>query len=305
MIDETNFPHKDEYTHLWATMDINKGRVDDFQQAANTILKGKEIYLSIQETTNVPWDMIGLIHYRESNCNFNTHLHNGDSLRKRTVNVPSGRPKTGNPPFQFTESAIDALQYDGLDKITNWSIELRAYFLERYNGFGYRNKGINSPYLWAGTDNYINGKFYADGKYSSTIIDKQLGCMGILFTLFDLDKSIVQTSNITEALDCSYKAEPIETLTNLPEISRKWRIYDLLHKFFIWVGGIFTAIVSAFEGTDIPTAKSYLDQAKELWVSYGPISVVALCFIGYVTISKLKTYTKEDITNGTYKPSGS
>jgi len=31
---------------------------------------------------------------------------------------------------------------DGLDKVKAWSVELLCYWMERYNGFGYRAHGI-------------------------------------------------------------------------------------------------------------------------------------------------------------------
>jgi hypothetical protein len=52
--------------------------------------------------------------------------------------------------------------------------------LEKYNGLGYANKGIPSPYLWAGTDQYIKGKYVQDGKFNANYVDQQLGCAGIL-----------------------------------------------------------------------------------------------------------------------------
>jgi lysozyme family protein len=52
--------------------------------------------------------------------------------------------------------------------------------LERYNGLGYRNKGIYSPYLWSFTNHYIEGKYIADGVWSATAVSKQVGCAAIL-----------------------------------------------------------------------------------------------------------------------------
>jgi lysozyme family protein len=53
---------------------------------------------------------------------FTQHLHNGDSLTRRTVNEPVGRPKTGQPPFAFDASALDALEYNGFTTWSDWSI---------------------------------------------------------------------------------------------------------------------------------------------------------------------------------------
>jgi lysozyme family protein len=67
------------------------------------------------------------------------HLHNGDSLLYRTVNVPRGRlPAPAEPPFTWLQSGKDALAIDGVDRVKTWSVELLCYEMEKYNGFGYR-----------------------------------------------------------------------------------------------------------------------------------------------------------------------
>lgn len=147
-------------------------------------LNKKNIYQDIANRVNpaMPWYFIAALHMRESGMNFNTHLHNGDSLTKRTVRTPSNRPShepaagTGKP-YSFTESATDALTQNGkeLDKWTDWSIPGMIYLFEKYNGWGYKNKGLVSPYVWSGSQFYTSGKYVQDGIYSNTTIDKQLG----------------------------------------------------------------------------------------------------------------------------------
>jgi len=127
---------KPVYTNLWAQMDIRPERLALVTRQADKIISFKDRYEPIVKATGVPYYVIGLMHLRESNFNFGTHLHNGDSLKARTYHVPAGRPIHGTPPFTFEESAIDALRQKGYDKITDWSIERIAYVLERYNGFG-------------------------------------------------------------------------------------------------------------------------------------------------------------------------
>jgi lysozyme family protein len=51
---------------------------------------------------------------------------------------------------------------------------------EGYNGWGYRNRGVPSPYNWSGTNIYDSGKFTSDGHYSPSAIDQQLGVCAIL-----------------------------------------------------------------------------------------------------------------------------
>src|SRR5690606_2363417 len=64
-----------------------------------------------------------------------------------------------------------------------WSLANTLELLERYNGLGYRNKGLPSPYLWAGTDQYQKGKYVKDGKFDSNHVDQQLGVAPILMKL--------------------------------------------------------------------------------------------------------------------------
>lgn len=144
----------------------------------------RECYEAVSKATGVPWDVIGVIHYRESSGDFKGVLHNGDRIigtGKLTVKVPKGR----GPFSTWEEAAIDALvvcpPYAAKNK--DWSIGGTLDILERYNGLGYRNKGLPSPYLWAGTDQYVKGKYVADGKYDPEHVDKQLGVAPILMKL--------------------------------------------------------------------------------------------------------------------------
>src|SRR5262249_44398098 len=126
-------------------MTIRPERRAALETAARKILRGKSRYLAVERATGVPWFVIGVLHYRESDCSFLTHLHNGDPLSGRTYHVPAGRPPTGNPPFTWEASAKDALSYEGFASIHDWPIERIGYSCERYNGGGYYGQDVNSP----------------------------------------------------------------------------------------------------------------------------------------------------------------
>src|SRR5206468_849198 len=98
------------------------------------------------------------------------------------VQVPAGRPKTGNPPFGWEESAGDALSMKGLSPQTDWSLAGTLYQLERYNGWGYRlfHPYVLSPYLWSFSNHYKSGKYVADGTWSDTAVSKQCGAVALL-----------------------------------------------------------------------------------------------------------------------------
>lgn len=65
--------------------------------------------------------------------------------------------------------------------------------LELYNGLGYFRKGLPSPYVWSGTDQYKRGKYVADGVFDPNVIDKQLGCAGLVMAMQALDPSVAFT----------------------------------------------------------------------------------------------------------------
>ncbi len=164
-----------------------RGRVD---VAARRILSLRRRYETVAATTKVPWFVIALFHMRESDFDFSTHLHNGDSLKRRTVQVPAGRPKQPDPPYGWEESAIDALRWDRLDLVADWSVAGIAYAAETYNGFGPRKRGRKSGYLWAGSNVYDGGKFIADRKWNAAHWDTQLGVMTVLSHLMAIDEGI-------------------------------------------------------------------------------------------------------------------
>jgi lysozyme family protein len=205
---------RDEYARLWASVEIRPDRDGQARRAATKVLAGRAHYEAVGGALGVPWYFIGLAHMRESYCNFGTHLHNGDSLSARTYHVPAGRPAKGSPPFGWDESAIDALRIKGLQNVREWPIERVCYELERFNGFGYRhpNRGL-SPYLWADTNHYQAGKFVSDGKYSSTAVDRQDGCMAVLKIMADLDPAILGGSPETEEAVVAPKAIEAEALS--------------------------------------------------------------------------------------------
>ena len=287
---------KPEYSHLWADCTINPGKKKLFEQAAEKIKGGASVYKSLEEKTGVPWYFIGMLHYRESDCDFHTHLHNGDSLRSRTVHVPRGRPPIGSPPFTFEYSAIDALKYEGFTSITDWSIERVLYCLEQYNGWGYRQRGYPSAYVWAGTSNYHSGKFVADGVFSPSVVDSQLGCAGILKILVEDHLSVPVDTNLDE----TYKAK-----TDDPDMgnSRKWWWANTQQTVATGAGA--TAVLA--KGVDmaqLQSSKALLDFLKQFALEYGIYMVIGTCLAIFAVNWLMKKYMQQDATSGRYVPSG-
>jgi len=176
---------KDEYQKLWDTCTVSSSKY--MLSVKASILASQSRYESVSSVTGVPWKIIAVIHRMECGGSFQKHLHNGDPLTAKTVQVPAGRPKTCTPPFKWEDSAIDALGYDGLTKQKDWSVTNSLFFLEKFNGWGYRNgagqattPARRSPYLWAATSHYIKGKYVADGKFDSEAVSQQIGAAALL-----------------------------------------------------------------------------------------------------------------------------
>jgi lysozyme family protein len=158
------------------------------QEVVDAILDNRNRYETVSQTSTVPWYVIAVIHNMECSLSFKEHLHNGDPLKKKTVNVPAGRPPGWDGTGTWEESALDALSYDNLTSWTDWSIPGICYKLEGYNGWGYRNHGIHTPYLWSFTNQYTSGKYVADGVWSESAVSDQCGCAAVLRRLAEMGK---------------------------------------------------------------------------------------------------------------------
>src|SRR5262245_46536819 len=174
------------YAADWDRMVIRPNRVAEFERDARHILGSKDRYLAVELATGVPWYLIGCLHLREADLNFHTYLGNGDPLNHKTRHKPRGR----GPFATWRDGAIDALKYDGLTSVKDWRLEKILYYAEIYNGTGYNNRGLPSPYLWGGTNIQKAGKYLADGEWNGQAWDGQPGCAPMLFTMMKMDNTI-------------------------------------------------------------------------------------------------------------------
>ena len=179
---------KAEYEKLFNSCIINPNNLAAVEKLAQQLIGNTARYQTVGNSLQIPWFFIAVIHNMEASQNFKCHLHNGDPLTARTVQVPAGRPKKGNPPFTWEESAADALTSRGLGAKTDWSLAGMLYQLEGYNGWGYRlhHPHVLSPYLWSFTNHYRSGKYVADGTWSDTAVSKQCGAVALLRRMAEL-----------------------------------------------------------------------------------------------------------------------
>lgn len=178
---------KREYESLFRSCAVVAARLAELDRAVQRLIRNRLRYAVTAESTGVPWQFVAVVHMLESGQDFRTHLHNGDPLRARTVRVPTGRP-VGEPPFAWEASAIDALRLRKLHRVRDWSLPSLLYRFEAYNGFGYRlhHPAVLTPYLWAGSNHYVRGKYLRDGVWDAGAVSSQLGAAVLLRRLAEL-----------------------------------------------------------------------------------------------------------------------
>lgn len=174
-----------DYEQLFASCQIRPERQGDVAWYVARLVNYRPRYEKVSNHVGIPWWFIGIIHALESSFNFTTHLHNGDSLKARTWQVPKGRPLQWNPPNDWESSALDALTYQGFTGKPSWSLTEALYRWERFNGMGYRKADINIPlpYLWSFSNHYSKGKFVKDGKFDPETQSLQCGAAVMLLAL--------------------------------------------------------------------------------------------------------------------------
>lgn len=164
----------------WSKCKINSDRDGLFTTVAArlTAPAAKTRYKAVEAKTGVPWWFIAVTHEREASQSWTKSLAQGDPWNKVSTHVPAGR----GPFKSWEDAAYDALvncpPYAARNK--DWSAGGSLAMLEKYNGLGYSARGVPSPYIWSGTDQYVKGKFIADHVYDPNTVDKQLGCAGLL-----------------------------------------------------------------------------------------------------------------------------
>lgn len=209
------------YKSLWETMVV--GKVKEAGKQARDILSVRGRYETVETSTGVPWFVIGICHVREAGDppDFKAVLHNGERIvgtGKKTRLVPKNRGPFGS----WFEAAVDAVNIEHLNGVNwkdGWGPEHVAYFLEVFNGTGYRGHGIPSPYLWGGTSVQKRGKFVQDGVYDASTMDPQVGGMAILRELMLLDPSITFSSAPAARIPTSPTPAPSEKLPTSPRLS--------------------------------------------------------------------------------------
>lgn len=295
--------YRDIYARAWRDCEVLPHRRREVESAVSRMLVHKPRYLAIQRQTGVPWWFTAIVHKMECNLSFEKHLHNGDSLQARTWRVPKGRPKTHAGPFTFEESAADALTYDGIPQVKAWSIERAAFMFEKYNGYGYHSRGINSPYLWSFSNQYARGKFERDHVYNPNLVSEQTGAMVLLKALMARDSSIVLRGEADPPPPTPANEDEQLPRADDKPLAKSGTLYGLVAAAFAWV---VSSIAAAFGWlSDVTTgalreiveiAKESQDMLAPLWEMAATIGlnwsgIIAALFVFGIVVAGVARLT--------------
>ncbi|MGO6676436.1 hypothetical protein [Rhizobium leguminosarum] len=205
------------YQNLWDTMDVRDSFKSQALAIAKKIVNGQAKYAAAVQGTKIPWWFIGVVHSMECGLKFSTHLHNGDPLTARTVKYPPNRPAIINGlPIDWVYSAKDAIDYEKLKLVTDWSLSSVLYHWHRYNGIDnqYKKRQIPTPYLWSGSQHYVKGKYTSDHNFDPNAVSKQVGAAVILWALFEIKAVSLGEGQVPTAKKKS--SEPVHSLIGNP-----------------------------------------------------------------------------------------
>jgi lysozyme family protein len=172
----------------WEAARINPPLIHFINSVARRLVESKARYQEVWNNTGVPWSVIAVIHERESSQSWTASLAQGDPWNRISIHVPRGR----GPFNSWEEAAQDALVICPPHAAAwkDWTIGGALTLLEQYNGLGYAAHGMPSPYIWASTNQYIKGKYTADGHLDPDAVDHQLGCAALLAAIIAIDPSV-------------------------------------------------------------------------------------------------------------------
>jgi len=129
-------------------------------------------------------EQVAAIHWREGTGSFDKSIANGQALSKPAR--LDGKMGTGGKTYSSTSSweanAVEVMTHKAGEKRAPndgqpWSDSTFYTFAEKFNGTGYKSKGLATPYVYSGTTTYTGGKYVKDGPngFDPNVKDRQLG----------------------------------------------------------------------------------------------------------------------------------
>lgn len=224
-------------TARWQKVKFKPSRMAEAKAFAHRALAKKSLYVSLSSAIwrkyqkHIPWWTIPLIHERE--CLRGTENMKCSIGQGSPWNVKSKIKPYSGPFGSFDEAAIDSLVHQAPQAAnwTNWSGGGTLTINEAYNGLGYARKGRPSPYIWAGSDQYVSGKYIADGQYDASHVDTQLGVAIMLHALMEEDPSINLDGDVPGQDKTPRKAETAAAATASTSALGSFKAFGAVYTF--------------------------------------------------------------------------
>lgn len=196
----------------WNAASVTPNLIPLVDGISHRLVSAKARYQTVEAKTEVPWAVIAVIHERESSQSWLGSLAQGDPFNRPSIHVPRGR----GPFASWEDAAIDALVNcpPHLGNWHDWSIGGALCSFDGYNGEGYWDMGLPSPYIWSYTNQYHCGKYIADGHFDPSAIDHQIGCAALLGRMTLIDPTINDGWHPSDTLDAA-----LDDFTNHPPAS--------------------------------------------------------------------------------------
>jgi lysozyme family protein len=175
-----------EYTNWMAHARVT--RPGPVQEGAKEVLAAMPRYIDAAAALGMPPQcaaFIGALDLRESNCNPNAALGQGDSWHEVSRHVPAGFG-----PFKSWADACNFyMRREHMNDPAAWTWEWACYKGNGWNGFGPNGHGRVPGYLFSCTAVYdtpryggvgLGGKYVADNEWSGTTVDSQPGIIPVM-----------------------------------------------------------------------------------------------------------------------------
>lgn len=178
----------DEYTALLVDMRVDASFI--LTERARVILARANAHRKewdeVEQRTRVPrlWGIASF--ERECNSDYACSPAQGDPWNMVSVHEPTGI----GPYHNWGDSCVAAYAIDNLDDVQSWTWSRACYEGELFNGFGPRNHGRRTGYLWSWSNIYTGGKYTSDNHWNENVIDQQCGMIPLMKTLVQLDPSL-------------------------------------------------------------------------------------------------------------------
>jgi lysozyme family protein len=173
----------------WRRASITPDCKTEVMLVARRLVSNKARYQAVERTTGVPWFLIACLHEREASGSFKAQLGQGDPLNHVSTHEPKGR----GPFSTWEDGAYDALVRCApfASRNKDWTVGGTLTLAEEYNGLGPETyHHIPSGYVWGATNIEERGKYIADGKWSGSTWDTQIGVAALILGMKALDASI-------------------------------------------------------------------------------------------------------------------